>query len=262
MDFSGVRRRKTLKVVSDSLNELYTHDVQMYVVPPSNSIMLSEFEDLALERLQLLRILEQATQKGHKPFSEDWKACIRADLKKENLRRYSKLIGFSGTSDEPDLQARRVDHISHFILRLAYCRSEELRRWFLNREVELFKLRFMLLSRQSVAKFLELNKLSYKPITEEEKEEVRPALVESTAGLSNVSVETTDFYKVPFIEVCSLVRGRRVYLRKGYAYVPSSDLVVCVSTTFRAMLSEALAVSTELKFIIITLHFISNLVSN
>lgn len=243
MDFSGVRRRKTLKVVSDSLSELYPHDLQMYRIPPSSSIMLSEFEDLALERLQLLRILEQATQKGHKPLSEDWKACIRVDLKKEGLRRHSKLIGLSGSSEEPDLQARRADHLSHFILRLAYCRSEELRRWFLNRELELFKLRFMLLSRQSVVKFLEINKLSYKPITEDEKETVRPELIESTSGLTNVSVDTTDFYKVPFMEVCSLVSRKRVYLKKGYAFVPSTELVVCVSTAFRASLSQALAVS-------------------
>ena len=34
------------------------------------------------------------------------------------------------------------DHVSHFVLRLAYCRTEELRRWFLTHESELFKARF------------------------------------------------------------------------------------------------------------------------
>jgi len=34
------------------------------------------------------------------------------------------------------------DHASHFVLRLAYCRTEELRRWFLTHESELFKARF------------------------------------------------------------------------------------------------------------------------
>lgn len=243
MDFTGVRRRRSVKVVSDSLSETYPHDLQLYLVPPANEITLSEFEDLALERLQVLRILEQATQKGHKTYSDDWKNCVKADLRKENLKSYSKLLGFSGIADEPDYQARRADHLSHFILRLAFCRSEDLRRWFLSRELELFKLRFSNLNQQNITRFLQINKLDYYPITEEEKESIKNELVESTAGLFNVSVETVEFYKVPFQQVCSLVRNRRVYLKKGFAYIPNTELVVCILTTFRSQLSEALAVS-------------------
>lgn len=243
MDFTGVRRRRPLKVISDALNDVYPHDLQLYQTPPSNEVTLSEFEDLAVERLQVLRILEQATQKGHKTYSEDWKNCIKADLRKENLKVYSKLLGFSGTADEADYQARRADHISHFILRLAFCRSEDLRRWFLSRELELFKLRFANLSAQSITKFLQINKLDYLPISEEEKESIKNELMESTAGLSAASADMVDFYKVPFLQVCSLVKSRRVYLKNGFAYIPSSELVVCILTTFRAQLSEALAVS-------------------
>lgn len=256
MDFSGVRRRKTVKVEAESLSKVYPHDLQMYKIPPTQEIMLSEFDDLAIERLKVLRILEQATQKGHKPLSEDWKTCIHADLKKENIKRYPRLIGFSGISSEPDFQARRADHLSHFILRLAYCRSEELRRWFLNRELELFKLRFSLLSQQSLARFLKIYRLSYKPISEEEKQSIRDELIESTAGLLSTSFDTTDFYKVPFVDVCSLVKNRRVYLNKGFAYIPSSDLVVCVATAFRAHLSESLAVSMNSLICVFNLYTI------
>lgn len=86
------RRRKSQKIVLDSKNELYPHDINLYSFYPENSIPLNEFEELALERLQLLRILEQASLKGYKQFSEEWKKCIKEELIKIGLRKYMRLM--------------------------------------------------------------------------------------------------------------------------------------------------------------------------
>lgn len=54
---------------------------------------------------------------------EDYKRALR-----ESLHKYMKLSTLNEESASAD---KRKDTISHFILRLAYCRSEDLRRWFL-----------------------------------------------------------------------------------------------------------------------------------
>lgn len=50
-------------------------------------------------------------------------------------------------------------------------------------------------------------------------------------------------FQVPFIEVLDLVKNRRVFLKKGYAYITEDDLVLTVLTAYRTHLSHALAVS-------------------
>ena len=49
--------------------------------------------------------------------------------------------------------------------------------------------------------------------------------------------------QVPFTEVLDLVRGRRVFLSRGFAYVPKDDMIVILITHYRAHLSQQLAVS-------------------
>lgn len=46
------------------------------------------------------------------------------------------------------------DQISHYILRMAYCQTEELRRWFLANECKLFKIRYDSSKASSVDQFL------------------------------------------------------------------------------------------------------------
>lgn len=243
MDLNVRRRiRKPVAIVSDSLSDLYPHDLNMFTEAPMNDMSLSEFETVALERLQLFRIIEQAGLKGHRLYSEDWKSCVKDDLTKAGLKGFARLVsGYVGSSDL-HYQARRLDHISHFIVRIAYCRSEDLRRYFLNRELEWFRLKFSCQSPESIKHFFEINKLDYVPISSEEKAQLRGDLLDSTPGF--FSFEASEFYKVPFTEVCALVKGRRVFLLNGLAYVPSHELIVSILSKFRTDLSAALAVST------------------
>ena len=46
------RRRLTVKPKSNGLEDIYQHDLQMYDFPPRGELLLTEFEQLAKERLR------------------------------------------------------------------------------------------------------------------------------------------------------------------------------------------------------------------
>jgi len=57
--------------------------------------------------------------------------------------------------------------------------------------------------------------------------------------------EETVFFKVPFKQAIDLVRGRRVFLRDGCAYVPKGRIVSIIVNRFAAYLKRALATASK-----------------
>lgn len=128
MNFSIKSKIKILETADESsLNLLTPHNCCFYILPPLVDISLQEFEDLAVERLKVLRILEAAGQKNFRVYSDEWKEHVVQELNLEGLKHFVRLTK-GNDNKEADLNARRRDYLSHFILRFAYCRSEELRR--------------------------------------------------------------------------------------------------------------------------------------
>lgn len=107
----------------------------------------------------------------------------------------------------------------------------------------MFRYKFSLLTASQVKEFLEINKLDYTPLTEEQKNEVKDGLYESTMGQSASKIELLDFYKVHFTEVLDLVKGRRCFLKNGFAYVNSSDFVSIIATKYQSELERGLQVA-------------------
>lgn len=136
MDFTRKSRaRIERKPEYVNLELQYPHNVLLYRMPPTEDIQMQEFEELALERLKVLRILDQAQSKGLRFLFDDWKEYVHDEMSREGLKGYMRLCTNGGNSattnaskHEFELQARRRDYISHFILRLVYCREIDLRR--------------------------------------------------------------------------------------------------------------------------------------
>lgn len=125
MDFTTrkTRERPQNRIENENWEVLYPSNVILYQIPPTEDISLQLFEELAIERLNVLRILEQAASKSLRVLSDEWKDSILAELNQAGLKYYVRLI-----QGQHDLVARRRDYISHFILRLAYCRTQDLKR--------------------------------------------------------------------------------------------------------------------------------------
>lgn len=77
-------------------------------------------------------------------------------------------------------------------------------------------------------------------ISQSEKLELKEELILSSGKVNNIDI--TDIYKVPFEKVIDLVRGRKVYLKAGMAYVTHLDLSSVFISYFRENLIAGLKV--------------------
>ncbi|RKP08353.1 eukaryotic and archaeal DNA primase, large subunit-domain-containing protein, partial [Thamnocephalis sphaerospora] len=156
-------------------------------------------------------------------------------------------INMSATSGTMKLrrEERQKDHISHFILRLAYCRTEELREWFLRHETALFRHRLTTADVAERQKFLASLELGHKQLSAKQKEAMRAQLTVSCAHIPNFNFDKETFLEVNFEDALDLVQQRRVYLRDGFAYVPAQEQVALVISEFRRQLAASLEVCAK-----------------
>ncbi|KAL3928726.1 MAG: hypothetical protein SGBAC_012523 [Bacillariaceae sp.] len=198
-----------------SLNGPSNQAINLYQEIPTLEVSLDDFEEFALDRLKVLKRLEQLKLR-HVP-AEKHKQYLDPLLSK--------------------LNNPQKDSISHFVLRLAYCRTEDLRRWFLAQEVALLKWRLGV-SSGSAKNLKSVLPNAAKLVSKEEMESLDDDLQKGTVGLNFMNQPI--FYKVPFTLALDLVQHRQVFLKKGMAYIPETKLVHLVTSKFRAHLSRQL----------------------
>jgi DNA primase large subunit len=138
---------------------------------------------------------------------------------------------------------RRKDHYSHFILRLAFAATEDLRRRFSRLETQLFKLRFQSDDARERRAFVESLDFEWEKVGEEERRELGEELAAATFKPKNSSVEEDGWFKVEWDQVPDLVESRRVFLRGGKAYVPIREQMTLVVNEYQKRLDHALDVS-------------------
>ncbi|KAJ0094227.1 hypothetical protein Patl1_16969 [Pistacia atlantica] len=211
----------------------------LYRSAPSLEVRLEDFELFAMDRLRVLKGISDGLSRGKKP--EEMEKLVK-DLWKANM----------GHQDASEVVNK--DIISHFVLRLVYCRTEDLRKWFLSMETALFRHRFGRERSDAQRALMAEFDLPCKPVSSAEFENLKEKLSQVARSIIGQQTPTADsiYYKVPFEEVPELVAGRRVFIHKGYAYVAMNQVVSLVVTQFRSNLSKALILTNRFSFKIFT----------
>jgi DNA primase large subunit len=130
-------------------------------------------------------------------------------------------------------QERRRDHLSHFILRLAFCGNPENMRWFVNNETVLMRTRYEKMASGDRSLYVNRNTTDCPLLSREQRMEIINELAQVHGPhLAN----TEEFFVVPWHAVPDLVGRRGVFLRRGFAFVPRSEAFSIILARFREQL--------------------------
>ncbi|KDQ15373.1 hypothetical protein BOTBODRAFT_31695 [Botryobasidium botryosum FD-172 SS1] len=219
------------KVAIKNSREKYPLRLNMYDRPPAQDVTLEEFETWAIDRLKVLSEIESSFVRNR---THDELKTVTTD----QCRKYLPV-----DSNNAELQTRepqrKKDHVSHFILRLAFCRSEELRRRFVKAETTLFRVRYENSAPADREKFIEAHNVGGDTVDVQKDPALLKQLQKVAASAAHATLEKS-YYKVPWTQVPDLVATRRVYLKGGFAYVPLSLQPNIIYQKFQQNLERAL----------------------
>ncbi|EKD21078.1 uncharacterized protein L3040_000883 [Drepanopeziza brunnea f. sp. 'multigermtubi'] len=232
----GMDYRKKQFATPAYQNLEYHHRLNFYVTPPTADITLEQFEQWAIDRLRILAELEACSFRNKSPTET-------ATHMKPLLDKYLPLA--TSTSGSMAIQSeRQKDHYSHFILRLAFASTEDLRRRFSRVESMLFRLRFQADDLRERQLFVESLNLDWETVSDDERREYAEELRAAGGGYPK-RIEEESYFKVDWERVPELVEHRRVFVKGGKAYVPGKEQLSMVVAEFTTRLEKALEMTSR-----------------
>lgn len=251
--------------VNDDLRTMYPDRISFYNVPPTQEITLDQFETFAIDRLKILIEINNLQSQG-----TNYGDLVK--LMTERVKLLMPLHAPGTIEDELLLEERRKDHYSHYILRLAFCRTDELRRKFVNAETFLFKLRFLQLIKSERDSFISKLNINLNQVSDSEKESLKKKLVathyldviygikQGTFGSAADTIQNRTpnedeiwdmlkkekLSKLNWEEVSDLVAQRKVLLHQGSAYVPEFLQLNLFANKFSSFLEQQLIITLRL----------------
>jgi len=230
------------KAAGKAVEEQQKHFVNLYLQYPQGDISMTQFEQYANSRKRVLQGIDEAKAKGVK--GKDMPAYIQ-NLLLQYMPEPRRLAEVE--------EARATDDVSHFILRMAYSRTAELRKWFVRQEEALFRYRFNRADEQvrrgCMAGLQTIDEQEFAMFADELRRVFHWRDVghdaENPQYFKDAAEPWTQIFKVPFEEVADLLRQRKVFMCRGWAYLLSCDAASVVATAFRERLTRALLVCSD-----------------
>ncbi|KAE9399311.1 hypothetical protein BT96DRAFT_965698 [Gymnopus androsaceus JB14] len=218
-----------------------SHRLSLYDQPPLYDITVEDFETSALDRLRILAEIESSAARNR-----SWE-----ETKQVTITQCGKYLPLNSNSALGiDLQSeRRKDQLGHFVLRLAFCRSEELRRRFVKAETTLFRVRYETDDSNERRAFLDSKDFNWISVGSEEKNKYQAQLTHFAPGKSDTERENAfksePFYKVKWTTIPDLVDKRKVFMKGGFAYVPAREQASIIYAAFEERLDAALLATSR-----------------
>lgn len=228
-----------------------------YGTPPNVEVSVREFEEFARDRLRVLHMFDRLCSYETRL---DGIGELRSKVVKE-MSSMQLVLDYPSGLNEGTFEARKAefvrrDSVSHFALRLAFCKTREARDWFVRQEQRLFVMRFESLRPEAQELFIERSGLKCRRV-----DVSRDAGSESGVNLADIQKATpaakifrdggrpewdNNFYLMPFYEVDpKLIASRRIVIVGGNAYVPSVALKLILAKKFKDELAGSLDVAFQ-----------------
>lgn len=221
--------------------------------PPSTEVSIREFEELACDRLKVLHAFDRLCGFDvHLNQIAELKPRIQPELVSARLTLNYPIKSNEDSFEAVKAEFCRRDALSHFVLRLAFCKSRESREWFMRQEQRLFVLRFESLQPEAKEAFFMRSGLPCKRFEQEPGK--TPLLRELQACTAGAKIwgdgprpeHERVFYEMPFQEVHpNLIATRKVVVRGGRAFVPGSALKLILAGRFKETLAAGLDVAFQ-----------------
>lgn len=235
---SDIKPQKRALTTSESAGTAgeYPYRLNFYERPPLFEVTVEDLEECAIDRLRILAEIESSYARN-RTWDELKGVTGKLCRKYLYLNSNKTAIGHINSQEQ-----RKRDHLGHFVLRLAFCRSEELRRRFVKAETTLFQVRYDEDHIPERIEFINSLNFGWTKVGADERGSLEKALkaleVKPSTPSDNPPIQ--DYVKVHWTKVPDLVAKRRVFLRGGFAYVSSQEISSIIFHEFESRLEKAL----------------------